>query len=138
MAETKARQVLTSCPFCNKAMQYRAALFVSDGCTDAVIHAEHTDCGLVQFDIGATDGGVSTIAAWNRRATDPAVAELVEALLDATAHLVGAADAYRKHAARHKSKGRAVPDPMFSTRADDFDKAANRARAALAKHAAKP
>lgn len=62
-----ARQVLEPCPFCNKAMQYRAALFASDGCTDAVIHAEPTDCGLVQFDIGATDGGVSTIAAWNRR-----------------------------------------------------------------------
>jgi hypothetical protein len=54
-----------------------------------------------------------------------------EALKDATAHLVGAASAYRTHAARHRSVGRAVPDPFFTTRAADFDKAAERASAAL-------
>ena len=56
---------------------------------------------------------------------------LREALLDACASLVGAASAYRKHAARHKSAGRAVADPFFRTRADDFDKAAGRALVAL-------
>ena len=118
MAETKARQVLTSCPFCNKAMQYRAALFVSDGCTDAVIHAEHTDCGLVQFDIGATDGGVSTIAAWNRRATDPAVPELLEAL-----EWYANPEIYKAH-----QHGLAFDDRDLSFHA----------KAILAKHAAKP
>ena len=56
---------------------------------------------------------------------------LREALLDACASLVGDASAYRKHAARHKSAGRAVADPFFKTRADDFDKAAGRALVAL-------
>jgi len=115
--DPSARQVLEPCPFCNKAMQYRAALFVSDGCTDAVIHAEHTDCGLVQFDIGATDGGVSTIAAWNRRATDPAVAELVEALTDLLGWYTGTGDKW----------GRAASNAMLE-----------KVRALLAKHAAKP
>lgn len=57
---------------------------------------------------------------------------LDEALKDATAHLVGSACAYRKHAARHRSVGRAVSDPFFSTRVEDFQKAADRATAALA------
>ena len=118
MAETS----LKPCPFCGKAMQYRAALFVSDGCTDAVIHAEPTDCGLVQFDIGATDGGVSTIAAWNRRATDPAVAELVEALRTVQlARINGLFDA----AIEHQIAG-------------DVDGVFAEVDAALAKHAAKP
>ncbi len=54
-----------------------------------------------------------------------------EALKDAAAHLVGAASAYREHAARSSSVGRAKVDPFFTTRASDFDKAADRARAAL-------
>ncbi len=54
-----------------------------------------------------------------------------EALADSAAHLTGAASAYRKYASRHKSQGRAVADPFFKTRADDFDKAAARSRAAL-------
>lgn len=60
-------------------------------------------------------------------------ARLMEALLDATAHLAGAASAYRAHAKRHNSQGIARSDPMFSTRAQDFDNAVERARAALAK-----
>lgn len=59
------------------------------------------------------------------------VGRLREALIDATAHLAAAASAYRKHASRHRSAGRAVPDALFSTRADDFDRAAERARGAL-------
>lgn len=53
------------------------------------------------------------------------------ALTDAAAHLAGAASAYRRHAARHRSQGRAAADALFSTRADDFDRAARRASAAL-------
>lgn len=59
------------------------------------------------------------------------IGRLREALLDATANLAGAASAYEKHASRNKSVGRAVPDPLFSTRAQDFHKATERARAAL-------
>lgn len=62
---------------------------------------------------------------------DGARSPLVEALRDATAHLVGAASAYRKHAARHRSVGRAATDPFFTTRAADFERAAKRAQAAL-------
>lgn len=58
-------------------------------------------------------------------------AEMREALLDATANLVGAASAYRKHAARHRSIGRAIADPFFTTRAVDLEKAAERAQAAI-------
>lgn len=117
MAETVSE--IKGCPLCGKAMQCRAALFVSDGCTDAIIHAEPTDCGLVQFDIGATDGGVSTIAAWNRRATDPAVAELVEALGLAEGHLAEMLSDAKWHPIGHC--------PVL-----------DRIRALLAKYAAKP
>ena len=61
---------------------------------------------------------------------------LREALVDAAAHLRGAASAYREHAARHRSVGRAKPDPFFTTRVGDFEKAADRAVAALAQSAA--
>lgn len=61
----------------------------------------------------------------------PAPAGLREALLDATAHLVAAASAYRKHASRHRSVGRAETDPFFSTRVADFEKAAGRAQTAI-------
>lgn len=57
---------LAPCPFCGGAMQFRKALWPSDGNTDAIIHAEPTECGMPAFDIGSTDEGV--IAAWNRRA----------------------------------------------------------------------
>src|SRR3546814_152821 len=53
---------------------------------------------------------------------------LEEALLSATAHLVAAASAYKEHAARHRSVGRAKPDPFFTTRSEDYRKAAERAQ----------
>lgn len=56
---------------------------------------------------------------------------LERALLDATAHLAGAASAYRQYACRHVSKGNPCADPFYSTRVQDFDKATSRARAAL-------
>lgn len=59
---------LRSCPFCGGAVQHRHALFVSDGNTDAIIHAAPAVCGLLDFDIGTADFGVSVAAAWNRRA----------------------------------------------------------------------
>lgn len=62
---------------------------------------------------------------------DTSAAVLQEALLDATASLVAAASAYRKYASRHKHVGRAVADPFFCTRVHDFEKAAERAQAAI-------
>lgn len=50
-------------------------------------------------------------------------ATLREALVIALANLVGATSAYRQHASRHRSVGRASPDPFYTTRIADFDKA---------------
>jgi hypothetical protein len=55
-----------------------------------------------------------------------------DALIDAVAHLAGAASAYWTYACRHPSQGRAMVDAFFSTRAADMDKAVERGRAALA------
>lgn len=60
------------------------------------------------------------------------IARLREALSDATAHLAGAASAYRLYASRNKFlKPRAISDALFTTRATDIDNAVERARAAL-------
>jgi len=57
---------------------------------------------------------------------------LTEALLDATANLAGAASAYRKYAKRYTGiTPKAETDAFYSTRVDDFDKATERARAAI-------
>ena len=66
--------------------------------------------------------------------TDP----IREALLDATAHLAGAASAYRTYAKRAAHLGKVAADPFFTTRANDFDGAVERARAALAAPVAQP
>lgn len=60
--------------------------------------------------------------------------DLENALLDAVAHLSGAVSAYKKHASRHKSVGRAVADPFYTTRLSDFEKAEERGHAALCKN----
>jgi hypothetical protein len=65
---TMSEPGLLPCPFCGCAVQFRKALWPSDGCTDAIIHAEPSECGLTQFDIGTTDERV--IGAWNRRSKD--------------------------------------------------------------------
>lgn len=61
------------------------------------------------------------------------IARLREALSDACAHLAGAASAYRTYASRKIRIGlpRASADPFFTTRVEDFEKAAQRARTAL-------
>lgn len=83
MREQKA---LLSCPFCGGAMQPRHALWPSDGDTDAVIHAEPTECGLAGgFSIGTADNGVSVAAAWNCRAAPPVVPEKHSSLPEAAA-----------------------------------------------------
>jgi hypothetical protein len=59
--------------------------------------------------------------------------QLKEALIDATVHLVAAVSAYRTYTKRHHSMGRAKTDPFFTTRIVDFEKAVERAQAAVRK-----
>ena len=54
------------CPFCRGTMQFRKALWPSDGCVDAIIHAFPTQCGMVEFSDGSIDESI--IAKWNTRA----------------------------------------------------------------------
>lgn len=71
---------------------------------------------------------------WKDRAeaAEARVAELEAGMKDACANLTAAASAYRKHASRRFGmQPRATADPFFSTRAQDFDNAADRARALL-------
>ena len=56
---------LKPCPFCQGTMQFRKALHISDGNTDAVIHAYPTQCGMVAFEDGTTDESI--IDRWNVR-----------------------------------------------------------------------
>lgn len=63
--------------------------------------------------------------------------ELLNALLHAVASLARAASAYRKHASRHKSRGRATPDALFGMRADNFDNAVEVGRAVLRRYGKK-
>ena len=68
---------LLPCPLCNKAMQFRQALWISDGDTDSIIHAEEADCGIAVFLDGTSDHSI--IAKWNRRPSPPpASVEAVE------------------------------------------------------------
>lgn len=57
--------------------------------------------------------------------------ELYEALIDATAHLVGAASAYQTFAGNSRRAG--VRDALYNTRLQDFNKAVARARHMLTK-----
>ena len=67
-------------------------------------------------------------------ALDAEVKEMREALIDAAAHLIGAASAYEKYAKRFGGiKPKAVIDPFFETRHMDFHEAAGRAQAYLNK-----
>jgi predicted XRE-type DNA-binding protein len=54
---------------------------------------------------------------------------LRDALTIALANLVGANSAYRQHASRHRSVGRARVDPFYTTRIADFEKAEREIRA---------
>lgn len=65
-------------------------------------------------------------------AAEAEVARLTEALLDAAAHLIGAASAYEKHASRNTHlRPRGIADPFYQIRVKDFREASDRARAAL-------
>lgn len=126
MTDTTSPDGLKPCPLCGAA----TVLHENDWCEPSewcVICTDDTECGIVlSSDIDRS----KAVAKANRR-SQPAEPKEREALIDAVSHLAGAASAYRKHASRHKSQGRPVPDPMFSTRASDFDKAVERGRRAL-------
>ena len=78
-------------------------------------------------------------ATWNERceladaleALQAENARLREALVDATAHLAGATSAYKTFARRARRFGQADIDALYGTRLRDFEKATERARAAL-------
>lgn len=54
---------LLPCPFCRKPMMLREALWPSEGDTDAIIHADKTDCPMLGFSDGSADGSI--IEKWN-------------------------------------------------------------------------
>lgn len=57
--------------------------------------------------------------------------QLYKALVSATASLAGAESAYRRYANRHHSFGKVEPDPFYSTRIGDFEKAVKEARSVI-------
>ena len=58
-------ETLNRCPFCGAEVQFRKALHISDGNTDAIIHKKPTECGLVEFSNGTYDESI--LALWNAR-----------------------------------------------------------------------
>ena len=105
-----ARQVLEPCPFCGITPAF---VHEVDYCTPSewTVLCLNSECGVSH----ATEA--EAITAWNRRATDPAVAELVEALADLLGWYTGTTD---------KCGGTASRETIA------------KARALIAKHAAKP
>jgi hypothetical protein len=67
MSNQSSSPVIEPCPFCRGMMQFRKALWPSDGCVDAIIHAFPTQCGMVEFSDGSIDESI--IAKWNTRAS---------------------------------------------------------------------
>lgn len=64
-------KALAPCPFCDKPVMLRKALWPSDGDADFIIHSEPTDCPLYDFSNGTADESI--IEVWNRRALQPAL-----------------------------------------------------------------
>ena len=60
------REALMPCPFCKHDVQFRKALWPSDGNADAIIHTESSNCGLVEFSDGSIDESI--VSKWNTRA----------------------------------------------------------------------
>jgi hypothetical protein len=82
MSDKPTSDVLAPCPLCGVAVQFRKALWPSDGCVDAIIHAAPTDCGMVEYSTGTFDESV--IGKWNAlpRQQDCARCADLEAALD--------------------------------------------------------
>ena len=127
MDETKARQVLEPCPFCGSAH------------VDVVMFETHhnemwhrAECQNCMAKSSGSKYPALAIAAWNRRATDPAVAELVE-VLNAILTDMPIIDCDRLHHTKEDRHG-AGPCPVEMR----LDAAVSRASALLAKYAASP
>jgi hypothetical protein len=89
-------------------MQFRKALWPSDGCVDAIMHAEPTSCGMVDFSTGTTDESV--IAAWNTRPSPvpgPRCGEMERALARLAAAEANYRHAHDLRGDDHKETGRA-------------------------------
>lgn len=77
----EGKMELLPCPFCERPVQLRLALWPSEGDRDAIIHAApmHAGfCGFSDFSIDTVDDGKSVTAAWNRRPSQTAVREALE------------------------------------------------------------
>src|ERR1700728_2776190 len=64
MTDIPIAEQIAACPLCKGRMQFRKALWPSDGCVDAIIHAEPTDCGMAEFSDGSADESI--LAKWHR------------------------------------------------------------------------
>ena len=71
---------LKPCPFCGGDVQFRKALDVSDGGTDAIIHRSGAECGMDVFSNFAIDESVITL--WNKRANSVLIAGLRKIIAD--------------------------------------------------------
>ena len=89
--------------------------------------------GASGFPVGLYPDPVSWMETRAEQALDgkpsPFLTRVTEGLIDAAANLAAASSAYRNHASRHRSAGRATPDPFFKTRAADFEHASDRVTA---------
>jgi hypothetical protein len=75
-------EALLPCPFCAGSVQFRKALWPSDGDYDGIIHVEITACPMSDFSNGTADGSV--IASWNNRAalSAPRVEPVAEKIIE--------------------------------------------------------
>lgn len=60
--------------------------------------------------------------------------ELMEGFKEAVICALACTSAYEKHASRHRSVGRAVADPFYSTRIEDFKRQSKKAQEILIKY----
>jgi hypothetical protein len=126
-----AEKSLLPCPFCQGAVQFRKALHICDGNTDAIIHAEPSNCGMAQFEDGSTDESI--VAKWNTRSVN-AVPDLVKAL-EPFAQLIDLYDvAHATHNRHRKDEGYSDRQPLPDSHRVSVSMGELRAaRAALAK-----
>lgn len=104
---------LLPCPFCQKGMMLRAALWPSEGDRDAIIHAAPTDCPLGDFSNDTFDRSI--VEVWNRRA--PAHPTMKGG------QIVGYANLYRKEDGGFELGGSDVypsPEPEWGDFAGNF------------------
>ncbi len=80
-ASGDATKGLLPCPFCAEQMMFRKALWPTDGCVDAIIHAAPGNCPMTDFFDGTINESI--IARWNTRVLTAADKTRIEALTEA-------------------------------------------------------